>query len=338
VEIIGIKTKQGIFVSIFYPADPYRKYQNLNGYIINGDIPKPTFHKDWSIVESVPQKVEQKKSQPNINHRYELKDKSMESKKTPLVLQRGDVAYYEDYSWVWKDEFSMFRSLYKEVSDKQPSLIVDVDFEYVQIMECDELMRPVDFDQEVQRTQWESDGMRKIDENDIVYQLIDKIIFPEIALPSKKCALSIKKSYQVIREYVKKNIDGRYAEVTSDYDFCFTVRRKIALSEPEKYTVDVNFDLFSKRKRKPKYETRYRKNRYVECFEMAPKPYQRYTVLKHGFRGENQQDLDANIKRYCESLMEFINKPLVECKHCNGNGVILDNVKFDPNEGKCIKQ
>lgn len=330
-KIIGIKTKKGIFVSIFKPGENYRKYVNLNEYIINGKPPEPSFHNDWSCIDSEPKKVEQKKSQPNINHRYELKDKSMMSDKTPFVFYRENVAYYHDYEWIWKDEFSMFRSLYKEVSDKQPDITENVEFEYTQIMECDELMKPVEFDHELLKTHWKHEGTRKIGQEDIVYQLIDKIIFPEIVLPSKKCELTKEKSYQVIREYVKNHIDGRYAEVTSDYDFCFTVKKKIALSEPEKYTVDVNFNVFSKRKRKPKLETRLRKSRYAECFEMAPKPYQNYTVLKNGFRGENQEDLDRNIKQYCESLIEFINKPLIDCPHCNGNGVILDGLKFNLN-------
>ena len=93
----------------------------------------------------------------------------------------------------------------------------------------------------------------------------------------------------------------------------------------EKYTVDVN--LFHKR-RKPKYQQRYKKERLVEIFEMTytGRGYQGYTPVK-GFKGDSHTDLKENIDDYLKDLIEFINKPLVECKSCNGYGVELEEIR-----------
>lgn len=114
---------------------------------------------------------------------------------------------------------------------------------------------------------------------------------------------------------MKANINGKYATITSDYDFCFTVK-KVIYHTPEKYTVNIS-------KRKPKYETRYRRNREIVIFESAPKPYNNYTVQK-SISGENHKDLEMKVDKYLKDLIEEINKPLIECECCKGMGVILD--------------
>lgn len=88
--------------------------------------------------------------------------------------------------------------------------------------------------------------------------------------------------------------------------------------------------MFYKR-RKPKYETRYQKDRTVKILEMTPasSKYQGYTVIE-GFEGKNKQDLQEKVDTYLEKLMEFINEPIEDCPNCHGRGVILNN-KFEKN-------
>jgi hypothetical protein len=69
-------------------------------------------------------------------------------------------------------------------------------------------------------------------------------------------------------------------------------------------------------------ETRYRLNRRVQVFEMAPKPYQKYTVIKP-FEGTSYENMMESVETYLSDLIEEINKPLVDCPNCNGMGVII---------------
>ena len=316
-KIIGIKCKNKYYISQESPAYD----SGLGGYLINNKKPEKSFHKNWYIIDSIPETFQHYVGQPCINRRYELIDITMESKKTPFVLFPDIVEDKEDTNY-WKDEYSIYKSLYKYVYDKQPDKIEDVPFEYKTIMEVKEIREYAGFAYDVQKTQWASDRVTKLSDISIQHQILDQIVFPDILLSARPCSLSPEDTYKIVRQYIKQNINYEVASITSDYNFCFTVKKKIALSEPEMYEVDINNAWFSKRKRKPKLETRYNKYREIECFNMAPKSYQNYRTIS-GFKGKDQDDLKNNIDSYCNNLVEYINEPLIDCPHCKGRGVIF---------------
>jgi len=154
---------------------------------------------------------------------------------------------------------------------------------------------------------------QNITERDLQYQLLDRILFHPDLLQDKKCRLSGGDFYKIIRNHIKQNINLEYAEITSDYDFCLTVRKRIKLIENESCTVDVNLNSFSKMKRKPKYETHYR---YTTIYKLAPKAYQNYPVCQ-GLEGKNWGYIERTIRHYLNEIMKKINEPLM--------GVIIDN-------------
>lgn len=326
-ELNVIETQDGYYLNF-----PYH-----DKYFFDGKNAKKTFHSEWSFVESLPQKVEILTPQPNINHRYELIDKSFLSDKVKDVFKREEVAEYDkyEYEWVWKDEFYHLKSLYKLVSDKQDDILVPIDFNINIIYRIDKIKEQNDFSYTISTTQLGSSGTKQITQENIKHQLMDEILFPDIILSFKKCKLSSKETYDIVRQHIINNINSKYAKITSDYDFCFTVQKRIELAEPEKYSIDVNNqNIFSKRKRKPKYETRYRKDRTVKIFEMTHEEanYQGYIAIK-GFIGDNQTDLKNKIDTFLKDIIEFINEPLVECKVCGGNGVILDKFNINKSRG-----
>jgi len=143
--------------------------------------------------------------------------------------------------------------------------------------------------------------------------ILDQITTHPILLSTKPCKLSRQDSYNIVRKYIKSNIDPKWASITSDYDFCFAVSKTIQ-HEPEKYSVNVG-------KRKPKYETRYTRSRTAQVYKVAPSPREGYPVIEQ-FEGKNEEDLRNNIQKFLDELIEIINKPLVECEHCKGYGVI----------------
>ena len=323
-KIIAIKSNDGVYLS-----DCPKGYQStwLPNYNFDGEQCRPTFHKDWVLVGGMPNKITKKVTHGNINYRLELIDKSFLSDKVPAVLIREEVCQYEDCEWIWNEEHKHLYSLYELKSDSVPDTEEEVEFEIEVIAEIEKIMN-VDFNFNVNKTQWASDGLRVISADNVKHQILDKIIFPEILLPMKPCSFSSDDTYKIVRQYVKENINPKVVKITSDYDFCFTVKKIIPLSSHEKYTVDTNNSIFDKRKRKPKYQTRYRKNREAEIFEMTPasKGYQGYTVIQ-GVRAKNHEDLKEKMDFYLKSLIEFINQPVSDCPHCNGDGVIIQNEK-----------
>jgi len=326
-KILAIECDDGKFFISEQETNNYNS--NIQNYYFDGSKPEKSFCDNWYVVKSKPRKIEKEISQPDINHRYILIDKSMQNEKIKLELKRDNVAYYDKnkYCWIWKDEYSTYKSLYSLVSDKQSAIRENIDFELELLMKVKDVPVPNNFSYDIQRTQWSHEGLTKITNESVNHQLIDKLIFPKPLLPQRLCMFSSTQTYKIVRQYVKQHINLEIAEITSDYNFCFTVKKKIPLSEPVKYQTDVNWSLFG-RKRKPKYVTRYRKERKIDCFEMthSPENYKGYTPIK-GFQGENQLDLQDKIDIYCEELVKFINTPLEDCKYCKGLGVINNKLK-----------
>jgi len=321
-NLIGIKCKDKYFVSAFR-SGRYKPYTSLKGYLINGKTPIETFQTGWSAIEKEPKRLQQYAKQPDINYRYVLIDETMKSDKIPLEIKQEDAAYKDGYDWVWKDEYKTYRSLYQLVTDKQSDTLQDIEFEYETVIEVKEVKDFKGFAYDIAKSNWKHEGTIKLTEKNVHYQMIDKIVFPDILLPGRPCSLSQKQSFDIVRQYVKQHVNYEVASITSDYDFCFTVKKKIPLSETEQYRVDVNNSWFQKRKRKPKFETRYKRYREIECFNMAPKPYESYRIIQ-GFRGKDQEDLKNNIDNYCKKLIEFINEQVSDCPQCKGRGVILN--------------
>ena len=308
-KIIGIKCKNKFFITKICPNN-FRTYFFPENITINGNTVKKTFHPNWGIIEDEPKIVQKYVKQPNTNHRFELIDKTMESSKIKLVLKRDDVTEYniEGGGLSWKNEYKIYQSLYKAASDEQPDILEGVEFKYKTIMEVNEIKEYKGFAYDVQKTKWVCEGLRKFRENEVQHQLIDRIVFPDILLPARPCSLTPKQSFDVVREYVKQNINYKVAIITSDYDFCFTVKKRILTTKSKKHIPNTT-DSWLKR---------------VECFNIAPQKYQDYNVIA-GFRGKDQKDLKNNIDSYCKNLITFINKPLTKCPYCKGHGVVSED-------------
>ena len=139
------------------------------------------------------------------------------------------------------------------------------------------------------------------------------------SLPSR---LTSRNSYRIIRQHVKENINGKYAEITSDFNFCFTVKKNLSLPIPIANKREI-LTARGRSYRKKRYRENLIKERQIEVFEMtwSPENYSGYTAIE-GFFGKDHQDLKQNIDNYLEGLIARINEPLKDCPHCEGLGVI----------------
>lgn len=327
-NIIGVKTDKCFYVSIF--TGGYRPYSDLQKYIIDGENPKQAFLDGWSEVRSEPKIIEIAVRQPRINHRFVLKHDApwVDSSNLPKCMPKSEVMIEnEDEYCEWKEEFKHLQSLYEEISDEQPDKIERVEFDYKTVFNIDVISHcNGKFIYSGCKGSEYTGGNLTIGENEITHQDIDRIMFPPILLPNTKCKLSSERSYQIIREHVRSNIDPRYARITSDYDFCFSVAKIVPLNVPIHKRSEIksaNGRSYAK-KRYKEWTVASREIKDIYSIGHSGHPYAGYPAI-NGFYGETHIDLKNNIDKYLDDLMARINEPLVDCPKCNGIGVVIES-------------
>lgn len=228
----------------------------------------------------------------------------------------------------FKDEYTEnnnqnVRGLYEPIYEDVPEIATPIEVEFKIIAEVEGELVEHKLSMPVYGTY---NSRYAITNQNVKVGLLDEIVYPAILHQGLPCELSSEDSYKIIRTYIKDNIDTKVATITSDYDFCFTVQKKIRLSEKEAYTKDLNFSIFGKKK-KPKLIIEYRTNRAVVIYETAPKRdgqvYKGYTMTEP-FVGKNLEDLKTKIYTFLNDLITEINRPLVDCPNCKGQGVITE--------------
>lgn len=286
VKFIIIKTReQGIFISDNVEGASYFNSQ-IPHLLFDDQLLVATFKKDWYKLGQIPQKIEKKGADKRDNQRYELKSGFPISELTPACIPWGDF-----------DNESEIAGLYSYKFDNIEGVWESIDFEIELLSEEDNFY--------TEKPKYPSTP-----------SLITSLSVDPALHTERPCSISGKELYRIIRNHIKLNIDSKYASISSDYDFCLCVVKVIS-HEPVSYTVDVGT------KRRPRLETRYRKSRTVKVFETSPEGYSNYPK-QPPINGDNQKDLENKIEEYLENLMEKINKPYVECSHCNGMGVKLE--------------
>lgn len=194
INIIGVKTAHGFLITIFLGGG---RYGNINKYIVNGKQPTGTFLESWGQVDAEPELVEKSVRQPNINHRFVLKDDIhwIDGSTLPKEIPKTEVMEEIDGACEWKDEFKPIQSMYYETSDPQPDRKEEVQFNYKTVLEVDDIKYADGFEYFTQPREYSY----KIGNKDINFQDLSKILLPPIALPNSECFLSSKQSYDIIR-------------------------------------------------------------------------------------------------------------------------------------------
>lgn len=304
-ELLGIRASDAYYLSDNTKLERHF-YTRLDSFLFDGQKPEKTFHQHWSKVPAKPQSITKQESVESTNKRYELREpESFPNLRRvwPLLEARGRDAEFTP-------DFEKISSLYEYKFDTHPPRDVPVDFEIIELAQVDTLGKAP--------FAYEASGAS------ISYPLISEILVPPLLLHKAPCRLTSAEAYKVVRDHIKKHIDPTWARVETDYDFCFKVVKRLELNESRSFTVDVNNNIFQKRKRKPKYERRYVTHREVCVFEMtySPENYKAYTPIR-SFEGKDQSDLERIVGEYLDDLMAKINEPLRDCPHCKGDGVVF---------------
>ena len=332
-QLTAFTTKDGLFIASKTTRYDGRVPINSN-YIVNGKELKSTHHKSWFLlpdemeITSIEQPVAPKR-EPDY---YTLRDSSLFVEgKIPLNIPYSEVdGYYDcDDDWVWRNHTAiqgLYVLKYKEIAGGlQP---VPFEIEYAGEVEGS-INKPLETKFKISG-KYQSDEVERALKDVVTYSELETVLTPEFLLHEKPCVLPSKQFFNMIRSYVKDNIDRQQARVTSDYDFCFTVSKLIEI-KPYEIRSEV-LKANGKSYRSPKFTCRQIKTEEITVFEMTSKVdrYNGYPVLED-IKGESLQDLYDNVKVYLETLVEKINTPIKQCECCKGKGYMLNDLKVSTN-------
>ena len=319
-----VKTDKGCFISDCFATNGY-DYNYHHGQIqylfFDGEQPKGTFYPNWYSIKQYPTLIKKKCDGEVINQRYELKDKSLVSDKMPEVIPYSESENYNA---------DVIDNLYSYEYDRGGSFFEDVPCEIQVICEIENYNFPQKIEYSAIHMSAFENRIYKITNADVHHQIIDKMIFPEVLLPERPCKFTSKQMYDITRQYILEHIDNAVAEITSNYDFCFTVMKRIPLIEPETITYQ---NVFARtKKERNKIYTKIKKYEKKEIFQMtySPECYKGYTPIPEMY-ANNEDELKKKVDAWLSGLMELINKPLCQCPNCNGTGYVDDikTIGFD---------
>lgn len=332
-DLVYYKSDKGVYVSTD-KFDYTGTRCPLNGYsTINNKAVLPTHLRGWVLIpgESEVLSIQNKRHGGYSNPRWELIEESLESDKFPKILTNEDVGSWgdDDGDVCWGDgsPYKHLRSLYEFKQDPNPEVIVELEFnaKYLGEIRSEDVENVSTAKYKILKPDGWKKEEQEVNLSDIAhYYEIEQMLVADLLLHNRPCYLSSENTYDIVRNYIKNNINPQYATITSDYDFCFTVKKKIA-TKP----VTTKSELLTSRGKSykpPRFKTSTVSHKQVEVFEMtsAKSRYGDYSVIE-GFKGDSLEDLAINIKTFLDELTTYINSPLSECECCNGTGHIFED-------------
>lgn len=270
-------------------------YSSISSLLFDGNKAEQTYKEKWYKLNEIPTKVEKKLSDKQINVHYELKEGYSPSEMMPknISLDSLNESEYEEVS-------GLYERKYDTVDGGYESIAFEINIIY------------------------KKDDLKWINQNYATkHALIDEIEYHPDLLQEAPCSVTCEEMFDIIRNYVKANINPLVASVTSDYDFHFEVTRKIMISEPYSYDVDINK---SSKRRKPNWVKKLVDSKNETVLNIRRKSndtsYGSNCILAPTMFGKSYTDLENKINTYLVQLIKEINKQYKECSHCQGWGVV----------------
>lgn len=317
--IFCVKTDKGCFISDCKATTGYDyNYHRtvLENMFFDGKKPTGTYYPNWFYIENYPTTIQREMRGELIHKRYELMDESLESEKMPKVIPYEEEGNYNN---------SVIESLYSFKYDQAPPYMEDVKCDIQILCEVEGYNFPPKFEYSaIEKSGW-TDRQYTIKNADIKHPLLDKMIFPAMLLHERPCKLTSKQMYDMTRQYILEHIDNSVAKVTSNYAFCFEVKKLIPMIEPE--TIKYQNIFGRTKKERNKIHTTIKRYEEKSIFEMThdQEKYKGYSVIPE-MCANSEVELKEKVDTWLASLIEIINKPLCQCPHCQGAGYI-DEIK-----------
>lgn len=234
-------------------------------------------------------------------------------------------------------KYYSYRGLYKRVREELPYVFVDVEFEVDYKGTIEHSLIENNYKDAtiklIEKNYWKEVTIEAKLSAITHYYELEELLTPDLVIHNRPCYIDSDTTFAIVRNHIKENINPKYARVTSDYNFCFTVKKRVQIN-PYVHKTEIKKSN-GRSYAKPQFKSQTIEAKEVEIFEMCPsKKYQNYTPIA-GFKGENLADLVENIKLYLDHLMDVINAPVHECEHCGGLGCTIEKVEdMNEREGK----
>lgn len=321
-------------IGVFIKNEYQYAYNNvfINGIDFRNGIVRKNFRQ--FDIQSI-DKVEVKSPPKSKTVGYKLKVAELASDKIPAYLTVEDVQPHldEDDNMCWTNHEEI-RGLYVADVVQIDGSIDPVDYELVCLgkLQIDNIDTPsimtINVCNPSQQTEPKGYDLSSL----VTYSDLEQMLTPEFLLHERPCKLTSKQMYSIVRSWVKANINPKCAEITSDYDFCFTVKRK--LYHPP---VTIRTEIKKQNGRSyatPKFTSHTKSFDKIEIFAMTwagyrgTGGYEGYTCIP-ALEGSSLRDISERLKVYLETLMEEINKEVDKCSCCEGYGYVVKPISLN---------
>ncbi|ETS31100.1 hypothetical protein BB987_09320 [Photorhabdus temperata] len=289
----------------------YHKTQ-IDKLLFDGHKPKETFARCWFEIPIYPKKVEILITGERKNKRFKLKDDELQSSKFPLEIPLNERNEFDE---------DMLTSLYFLAYDIAPDYLKQINVYFNLICEVDNFKDAPEFNYPAVRKYDFSEQQYSVTNQNIKHSLIDCIVVPAPLRANSPCEISSKEMYDLVRQHVRDNINPKLARISSDFGFCFEVKKIIPILEPHIYSYH---DVFARtKKQREKLHFKTAKSKEISIYQMthAQENYKGYTAIK-GFSASNEWELKEMIDNFLSELMNTIHTPIEQCSHCNGTGYL----------------
>ena len=325
-------------IGVFFKIDASWSYQNLqalNIVEINGkDVTSLVPNNGWYHFEGELKGFKKRNPPKKEQIGWRLINPEIASEKIPLTLT------LQQLSTVWNTDldevefvgfYASLASLYQADRTELPAEIVPVEVELVKLRDLHIENYEVPSEMKIQVQDGNYGGKLQVQDLSkvAVFADIERMLTPEFLLHTRPCSLTSEQVYKIVRAHVLNNIDGKVARVTSNYDFCFAVEKIIETKPYEVKTEKLTSGMRSYKP--PRFTTATKTTKQQKIFEMTWKGahhgggYTGYTCIEP-WEAESLQELHEYMQQYLKDLMQEINKPVVECQHCDGLGCITKTI------------
>lgn len=324
-------------IGVFFKFDGYYSYSTIgqnNIVEINGkDVTSLVPNNGWYHFEGELKDFKKRNPPKSEQIGWKLKNPDIASEKIPSVLSLKELTYTYDPEdedsdgKIYMGEYADIGVLYEPMLEAVPEEISLVEVELVKLRDLHVENYNVPSEMKVQIQDGNYGGKTQVQDLSTiaVFSDIERMLTPDFLIHARPCSLTSHQVYKIIRAHVLNNIDGKVARVTSNYDFCFAVDKVI---ETKPYSTKKEQLTRSGRSYKPpRFTTGTKSTKQQKIFEMTWKGahngggYTGYTCIEP-WEADSLQELYDNMQKYLSDLMEEINKPVIECQHCNGLGCI----------------
>ena len=325
-------------IGVFFKIDASWSYQNLqalNIVEINGkDVTSLVPNNGWYHFEGELKDFKKRNPPKKEQIGWRLINPEIASEKIPLTLtlqQLQKTWNSEDEDYAFTGSYASLVSLYQHDYTELPSEIVPVEVELVKLrdLHIENYEAPSEMKIQVQDGNYGG----KLQVQDLskvaVFADIERMLTPDFLLHTRPCSLTSEQVYKIVRAHILNNIDGKVARVTSNYDFCFAVEKIIETKPYEVKTEKLTSGMRSYKP--PRFTTATKTTKQQKIFEMTWKGYKGnsgydgYTCIEP-WEANSLRELYEYMQQYLKDLMLEINKPVVECQHCNGLGCITKTI------------